>query len=116
MGGFFQNVESIHEETRVERGPIRLVRPEEWSRAPGRSAPKREPRCVTWVQSLTRWACPGVNTKGDRVSIEYGRGTYLEDPQRAAPIKWQNQRLKILSVSWFYGGKEPADSPFLCRP
>ena len=26
-----------------------------------------------------------------------------------------NGKLKVLPVSWFYGGKEPADNPFLPR-
>ena len=26
-----------------------------------------------------------------------------------------NQKLKVLPLSWFYGGKEPSDNPFLPR-
>ncbi len=26
-----------------------------------------------------------------------------------------NQKLKVLPLTWFYGGKEPADNPFLPR-
>jgi hypothetical protein len=36
---------------------------------------------------------------------------FLNRTEEGAP----NQKQKVLPLSWFYGGKEPADSPFLKR-
>ena len=55
----------------------------------------------------------------DRVLIVHTYSMYEEHPTRVEFILSSrkeggfNQRLKVLPLSWFYGGKEPADNPFL---
>ena len=115
---FFQNVESWHEETRVEPGPIRPVRPAEYDFEPGMPAAERE---VEHILSLTtddsswdwRITYPRVNVMGDRVFVQYGCSRYSEHETRAEYKVEKGQRLKILPVTWFYGGKQPADNPNL---
>ena len=118
---FFQNVESMHEETRVEPGPIRPVRPGEYHFEPGLSAPEREREHVLPVPFHGRWSYPSVFVMTDRVLIAYTYSVYEEHPTRAELILSSrkeggfNQKLKVLPLTWFYGGKEPADNPFLPR-
>ncbi len=115
---FFQNVESWHEETRVEPGPIRPVRPAEYDFEPGMPAAEREPEHIlslTKDDSSWDWRItyPRVNVMGDRVFVQYGCSRYSEHETRAEYKVEKGQRLKILPVTWFYGGKEPADNPNL---
>ena len=63
----------------------------------------------------------------DRVLVAYPYAKYGEHPTRAQMVRHADghgyvdeptgklvcQKLKILPFKWFYGGKEPADSPFL---
>jgi len=118
---FFQNVESMHEETRVEPGPIRPVRPAEISFEPGTPAPEREREHVLGVDSHGRWSYPSVLVMKDRVLIAHTYSTYREHPTRAELVLSNrepgsfNQKLKVLPIFWFYGGKEPADNPFIKR-
>ena len=117
---FFQNVESIHETTRVEPGPIRPVRPAEYHFEPGLPAPEREREHVLPAPVHARYTYPSVLvTKSDRVLISYPYSYYEEHPARAELIRVGHsesgrvEKLKVLPLSWFYGGKEPADNPFL---
>ena len=116
---FFQNVESMHEETRVEPGPIRPVRPAEYHFEPGVPAPEREQEHIQSVAFHGRWSYPSVFVMKDRVLIAHTYSVYEEHPMRAELILSSrkeggfNQKLKVLPLSWFYGGKEPADNPFL---
>jgi hypothetical protein len=118
---FFQNVESLHEETRVEPGPIRPVRPAEYHFAPGRPAPVRQREHILSAGFHGRWSYPSVLVMKDRVLIAHSYSVYEEHPTRAELILSSrkeggfNQKLKVLPLSWFYGGKEPADNPFLPR-
>jgi hypothetical protein len=57
----------------------------------------------------------------DRVLITHSFTDYEEDPTKGQlvlrgrePGEW-NQKLKVLPLTWFYGGKEPADNPALPR-
>ena len=119
---FFQNVESIFETTRVEPGPIEPLYPAELSYPPGMPAPERNPEFITPVSSFGRWSYPSVFVMEDRVFIATTYSMYEEHPSKAELILTKksgkganNQKLKILPLKWFYGGKEPADNPFLPR-
>ena len=57
----------------------------------------------------------------DRVLIAYTYCSYKDHPTRGELIysldqeNAFSQKLKVLPLTWFYGGKEPADNPFLPR-
>jgi hypothetical protein len=114
---FFQNVESMHEETRVEPGPIRPVRPAEYYYSPGLPAPEREGEHILEADFHGRWSYPSVFVMKDRVLIAYTYSYYEEHATKAQMVssreKGLDQKLKVLPLSWFYGGKEPADNPML---
>ena len=118
---FFQNVESMHEETRVEPGPIRPVRPAEYNFDPGLPAPEREREHILPFDFHGRWSYPSVFVMEDRVLITHTYSVYEEHPTRAELILSSqkedgfNQKLKVLPLTWFYGGKEPSDNPVLAR-
>jgi hypothetical protein len=114
---FFQNVESMHEATRVEPGPIRPLRPAEYYLNPGLPAPEREVEHIVEVNFHGRWSYPSAFVMKDRVLIAHTYSYYGEHPTKAQMVNSQgegvNQKLKVLPLSWFYGGKEPADNPML---
>ena len=112
---FFQNIESIHEETRVEPGPLGRDGPAEYHFGPGKAAPERDVANVTPATEYGIFDYPSVLVLEDRVIVEYNYGRYVEHPTRAALILEGSERIKVLPLSWFYGGKEPADSPYLPR-
>jgi hypothetical protein len=119
---FFQNVESMHEQTRVEPGPIRAVVPEEIHFPAGQPAPIRDGACIATVPAHGRWSYPSVYVLDDRVIIAHTYSVYAEHPACAQltlssrdadhPI---NQKRKVLPLTWFYGGRTPADNPYLPR-
>ena len=53
--------------------------------------------------------------------IAHTYSVYEPHPERAELILSSrkeggfNQKLKVFPLTWFYGGKEPADNPFLPR-
>ncbi len=116
---FFQNVTSLHEETRVEPGPIEPVRPEECHYNPDMPAPERETEYVTPTDEYGVWTYPSVLVLKDRVIISHRYYMYGEHETAAQLVKIDPsedlhgfiQKQKVLPLSWFYGGKEPADSP-----
>lgn len=117
---FFQNVESLLPGTRVEPGPVRAVRPEEVYEQPGQPAWVRDARYVNEVEAHGRWSYPSVFVMKDRVFICHTYGVYEEDPVNAQlvissqkPGKKVNQKMKVLPLTWFYGGKQPAPNPQL---
>ena len=120
---FFQNVESIHEETRVEPGPIRPVRPEEYHFRPGVPAPEREGRYITPAEDYGWWTYPSVFVMDDRVLIGHRYRAYREHPTQAKLLTSSEtegsggfiHKLKVLPLSWFYGGKEPAESVWIAQ-
>ena len=118
---FFQNIESMHEATRVEPGPIRPVHPEEYHVEPGVPAPERDPEHIGLYDFHGRWSYPSVFVMQDRVLVAYTYSFYEEHPTKAQLYNSRdvdgapNQKLKVLPLTWFYGGKEPADNPFLPR-
>ncbi len=118
---FFQNIESMHEETRVEPGPFRANRPAEQYLPPGVPALEREGDYIETVDFHGRWSYPSVLVLKDRVLVAYTYSHYEEHPETAELVHSRtkpggfNQKLKVLPLTWFYGGKEPADNPFLPR-
>ena len=118
---FFQNVESIFETTRAEPGPIEPLYPAELEVNPGRPALERDPRFITPDVEFGRWSYPSVFVMDDRVFITTSYHVYEDHPSKAQLVLRKsgegvmNQKLKILPMKWFYGGKEPADNPFLPR-
>jgi hypothetical protein len=116
---FYQNVESLHETTRVEPGPIRAVRPAEYHFAPGQPAPERDGDAILDNPVHGRWSYPSVCVLQDRVIIAHTYSIYSEHPTVARlTLSNQaegsfNQKFKVLPLTWFYGGRLPADNPFL---
>ena len=101
---FFQNLDSLWEKTRVEPGPIKRGGPAEYYFEPGVGAPERDGSNVTMASEYAYWTYPSMLILKDRVIIKYGSGSLSEGV------------MKVLPISWFYGGKEPADNPFLENP
>lgn len=120
---FFQNVTSVHEETRVEPGPIRPVRPAEHYLEPGLPAPVREGEHITPAEGLVTMTYPAVLVLRDRVIIAHRYREYREHPSHAEILVSNPrpgthgfiQKLKVLPLRWFYGGKEPAENTFIPR-
>jgi len=125
---FFQNLQSVHETTRVEPGPIEPVRPEEISFPSGQPATERDPKYVQpHVGFYGSWCYPSVCVMKDRVLIAHTYNLYKEDETEAVLVRDVSgggylaaktgkpvcQKLMVLPYKWFYGGKEPADNPFL---
>lgn len=121
---FFQNVESLHEATRVEPGPIEATRPTEVHLDAPLPASEREAKYVTAVDYHRRFSYPSVQIIGDNVLVEYSFARFEEDPTRAELVRVglggkprrRIKKLKVLPLEWFYGGKKPADNPFLTPP
>ena len=116
----------MHETTRVEPGPIRPTRPEEIYFPAGQPATERDPRYVVNCEQHIRGSYPSCFVMKDRVIITHTyQGKHEVDPKLAQLVKhgtgekdpetgnYMGQYLKILPLKWFYGGKEPADNPFL---
>lgn len=84
-------MESIHEQTHVEPGPIRITRPKaRYAVHPGLPAMENDASCVVPLDpKYGRWTNHVVRALEDRVLIFYAA------------------RCKILSLSWFYGGRDP---------
>ena len=118
---FFQNVQSLHETTRVEPGPIEPVRPAEQYDQPGKPALERDADYIHSADVHGRWGYCSVLVMKDRVLITHTFSSYEDAPTTAQIIRNPtddggtiiNQKLKVLPLNWFYGGKEPANNPFL---
>ena len=111
---FFQNIESLHEQTRVEPAPIRPIRPE--GRGSGGLGPGLENDAryiVELPQGYGRWCYPSVLVTEDRVLISYMR--LVNDPKTAESLPPCGSRLKVLPITWFYGGREPFESPVVAK-
>ena len=66
------------------------------------------------------WKYPSVFVGEDRVIIAYTcHGLVEEHPTETRLVRASTgvpdcgQRLKVLPLKWFYGGKKPADNPVL---
>lgn len=119
---FFQNVTSIHEQTRVEPGPIRRIGPAEYTVGSGYPAPELESSYVEPAdKDFGSWTYPSVLVLDDRVIISHRYFDYSMDPKNARLLKSNPkddsagfiQVQKVLPLSWFYGGNQPYDNPML---
>ena len=107
----FQNLESIHEETHVEPGPLYPVRPQGAYGAPGGGVVCDSDSVKPLPQGYGMWSYPAAHVAHDRVLLQYN---YF--PCDSAGQQSREQRLKVLPLSWFYGGQDPtAENPTLAR-
>jgi len=108
----FQNVESLHPETHVAPGPIEVVQPAQRYSMGELPAPENEACYVEpFPPGYGRWSYPSVLVLKDRVLISH---TYGWHDETGAHRNAGGNRLKVLPVSWFYGGQDPAqESPVL---
>lgn len=105
----FQNVESIHPEPRVEAGPVRVVRPGGAYPLAWGTAGENDPRAtVPLPVGYGRWSYPSVLVLDDRVLISH---TYSWHDETGARRNAGGSRLKVLPLTWFYGGREPYQNP-----
>ena len=118
---FFQNVQAMSETVRLEPGPIQGVRPAELYSEPGQPALQREAEHVVSRDKHVRWGYPSVLVMKDRVLIAHTYTTFEEHPTRADLVQTSkgegapNQKLKVLPLNWFYGGKEPCENSVLAE-
>ncbi len=111
----FQNIESLHEETHVEPGPIRRIRPEGcYGVHPGVAAPEVDNDYVVPLpEGYGRWSYPSVFVAEDRVLVFH---TYsVHDSVTGEVINPGTSRLKVLPTSWFYGGGDPMRESMLIK-
>ncbi len=107
----FQNVESLHEETHVEPGPLYPVRPEGAYGAPGGGVVCDQEYVMPLPEGYGMWSYPSVFVAEDRALISYNY--FLCD---SAGQRSRGHRMKVLPLSWFYGGRDPAsENPTLDR-
>ena len=107
----FQNIESLHPETRVEPGPIAFVRPEGAYSITGAPALENDARySVSLPPGYGDWSYPSVLVLKDRVLVGYPH------QWRDATGAWRDTgvtRLKVLPLRWLYGSREPSENPDL---
>ena len=102
----FQNVESLHEETHVEPGPIEVVRPAGGYRMHEVGAFENDRQFVVPLPAgYGRWSYPSVLVLDDRVLISHSYG-YHDQTGNKADIGY-NSKMKVLPLSWFYSGMDP---------
>jgi hypothetical protein len=100
------------------------LRPETVTYQPGVGAPERDGRYIVPGDFFGRWSYPSVTAFDDRVLVTYTYAVFEPHPTKAKMVERGgarsrlrpgdfNQKLKVLPISWFYGGKEPSDNPFL---
>ena len=104
----FQNVESLHEETHVEPGPIELVRPAgSYSVLPGKASANDYEYITPVVEGYGRWSYPSVYVADDRVLISHTHTVH--DSVTGELSNNSGSKLKVLPLSWFYGGQDPTE-------
>ena len=107
----FQNIESIHPESFVEPGPIRIVRPEGAYAIAEKGAQQNDHRFTVLLPvGYGRWSYPSVLMLEDRVLVSY---TYTWHDETGEQQNTGGNRIKVLPFSWFYGGKVPEESTVL---
>ncbi len=101
----FQNVESLHEETHVEPGPIAVTRPAGGYPMTEAGAFVCDPEYAAPLPAgYGRWSYPSVLVVRDRVLISH---TYSWHDKTGEQVNAGGSRLKVLPTSWFYGGQDP---------
>ena len=103
----FQNVESLHEETHVEPGPIEVVRPAGGYRMHEAGAFENDRQFVVPLPvGYGRWSYPSVLVLDDRVLISHTY-SYHDETGNKADIGYSS-KMKVLPLSWFYSGLDPS--------
>ena len=106
---FFANVESLHQSTRVEPGPVAAVRPEQVYAAPTQPPLPRDPRYIQPLpDGFGRWSYPSVLVTQQHVLIGHSYAIYNDQGRRFSP--GGNMRLKVPAISWLYRGGDPQDA------
>ena len=102
----FQNVESLHEQTHVEPGPIDVVKPEGGYPMGRTGAVECDSEYVAPLPvGYGRWSYPSVLVREDRVLISY---TYTRCDETGVVVRdGVTSKMKVLPISWFYGAEEP---------
>ncbi len=107
----FQNVESIHPEPYVPPGPIANIRPEGRFSVAEAGNPEGDARFITPLPvGYGRWSYPSVLVLKDRVLIAHTYSWHDEMGRRRGIKQGCNARIKVLPLSWLYGGREPYDN------
>ena len=111
----FQNVESLHEQTHVEPGPIDVVKPDgRYPMGPGGAVECDPESVVPLPVGYGRWSYPSVLVLDDRVLISHTYSRY--DETGTVAKDGVTSKLKVLPISWFYGGAGPgAENPVLAK-
>jgi hypothetical protein len=103
----------LHEETHVAPGPIEVVRPEEAYYMTGGGVTRADPRYVASLPvGYGRWSYPSVLLVRDRVLISH---TYSWVDETGNENVKNGSRLKVLPLTWFYGGRAPYDNDMVKR-
>lgn len=111
---FYQNIESLHESTRVPPGPIQPVRPQQTYFLDAQPRDAWPAEHIQDFDQWGRWSYPMVGVVKDRVLVSYKYLAPLRPHEtEASLIQEGGQRLKVLPINWFYGGKQPVDNPSL---
>ena len=106
----FQNIDSIHKGAHLKPGPIRIYAPEPTyptSRSEG--APEFDPEySVPMLEGYGSRSYPSVLVTKDRALIFYSYQHYSSTGDYICEA-----RLKVLPVSWFYGGEDQMKESFI---
>ena len=113
---FYQNVESLHDQTRVEPGPIQPTHPEEiYFTQRGHLGPQRDARHIADLHGYGRFTYPSVLIWRDRVLISYMYRIH-DEHGRPGPDRQHASRMKVLPLKWFYGGTDPIEANLTTPP
>ena len=113
---FFQNVQSIHPEPYVPPGPIDNIHPEGVFSLTESGGFEGDAGYMTPLPvGYGRFSYPSVLVLKDRVLISHTYTWHDEMGRRTGVAEGKNSRIKVLPLSWFYGGREPYDNPDLAR-
>ncbi|MBM3935214.1 MAG: exo-alpha-sialidase [SAR202 cluster bacterium] len=119
---FYQNILSVDDVVRIEPGPIGSVRPEEvYMGTPLQGVRIRESDYIKTAQFHGRWSYPSVFVMKDRVIVCHTYTHYEPHATKAELVKVgganneYNQMMKVLPLTWFYGGKQPSENLSLPR-
>jgi len=111
---FFQNVQSNHPEPYVPPGPIDNIAPEGRFSLTETGGFEGDAGYMTPLPvGYGRFSYPSVLVLKDRVLISHTYGWHDEMGRRTGIAEGKNSRIKVLPISWFYGGREPYDNPDL---
>ena len=107
-------------------GPVQAVRPTQVYFPAGPPVVEWPEEDVQDLDQLSRFSYPMVGVCKDRVLISYKYAGALTEDEAKAEMRYSltgvlseetgkicSQRMKILPINWFYGGREPADNPAL---